>query len=98
MYSRADIHNEITSKFGRHGRILLLTDTILDKCDEWYANNNVENTREIRKSLKSYIMQEVNISKGDNPYTFIPAFIWIWIAGQIISLVIQLWLKKNNII
>lgn len=98
MYNRADIHNEITSKFGGHGRILLLVDNVLDKCDEWYTNNNVENTREIRKSLKSYIMQEVRVCKGDNPYTFIPAFIWLWIASQIISLVIQWWLKKNNLI
>ena len=39
MYSRSEIHDKISSKYGKHGRIMLLSDTVLDKCDEWYTMN-----------------------------------------------------------
>jgi hypothetical protein len=99
MYSRSEIHDKISSKYGKHGRILLLSDTVLDKCDEWYTINapNIKGktNKQVHKDLSAFIMQEVNVSRGDNPYTFVPAFIWMWIAGQIISFIIQWWLNKN---
>lgn len=49
--------------------------------------------RELRKDLKAHIMESVDLQDYKKAY-FVPSFIWIFIAGQIISFIVR-WIIDN---
>ena len=79
------------------GRLFKLMDQVVPLCDNWY--NSVDHSGmkpdQMHDNLRAYIMHEVNY-RGDNPYKFIPAFVWIWLAGQVISFIISWYLNKKR--
>ena len=82
---------------GRTKEIKLLADEVIDLAEEWAANYTgypeKKTKRELRRELKSYIKDRVNLRDKDKSY-FVPTFVWVFIAQQVISWLVKILIEK----
>lgn len=70
----------------------------MNYAEEWYndeSNYSGKSTKEQSKDLKSYIMGRIDLNDSKRAY-FIPSFIWIFIATQLIQWFIKWIIERNS--
>ena len=82
---------------GNTKEIVLLADEVIDLAEEW-ANNYTgypekKTKKELRRELKSYIRERINLRDKDKAY-FIPTFVWVFLAQQVISWLVKILIEK----
>jgi hypothetical protein len=96
---KKDVYTAVESKFPDptySAEINNLTSHCLKLSDEWLSieeNITSKSRRELRKDLKQYIMTKTNLRDSSKSY-FIPSFIWVFLAGQIISWIVRYIIEK----
>lgn len=98
---RKDLYAKINNKYGRgRTKLIDLVDRVMDHCEEWADGKNVGemDPKHIHDSLKKTIMQEEKKHGAGGAFGFLPAFVWMFLLGQLISFVIKWWLEKNGYI
>jgi len=82
-----------SGQFGDSGK--KLSREVLDVAQGWFddppfkSDKTINTQRECRISIKYYILQQINLRDKNNSF-FVPTFIWVWIAQQIISYIAKL--------
>ena len=69
---------------------------VLDEAQGWFddqpwkygALENFDTQRECRIELRRYIASRINLSDHNKSW-FVPDFVWIWVAKQVITFVIK---------
>jgi hypothetical protein len=64
--------------------------------EEWLSlqkDTESKTRRELRKDLKTHIVSQVDLQDQSKAY-YIPSFIWMFIAGQVISWVVRYLIRK----
>jgi|TARA_R100000664_G_C2672684_1_gene84035 hypothetical protein len=82
---------------GNTKEIVLLADEVIDLAEEW-ANNYTgypekKTKKELRRELKSYIKERIDLRDEDRAY-FIPTFVWVFLAQQVISWLVKILIEK----
>ena len=97
---RKELYGYINSKYGKKPRMVALADRILDHCEDWAEGKNISemNPKDIHDALKQQIMQEERKCGAGGAFGFLPAFIWMFLLGQLVSFIIKWWLEKNGYI
>jgi|LakMenE07Oct09ns_1017277.scaffolds.fasta_scaffold00938_6 hypothetical protein len=96
---KKQIYDEVESKFSNPNystETSLLASECMKHAEEWLQQAGdfpFKNKRELRKDLKKYIMDRVDLQDAKRSY-FIPSFIWIFLAGQIISYIVRLIVER----
>ena len=96
---KKQIYEEVEAKFGNPNystETSLLASECMKISEEWLLQAGdfpFKNKRELRKDLKKYIMDRVDLQDTKRAY-FIPSFIWIFLAGQIISYIVRLIVER----
>lgn len=92
---RKSLYEEVESNFpdtNYSESVNLLARDCMNAAEEWLAENSKgsgsKTKRELRKDLKAYIASKVNPRDSTQAY-FIPSFIWVFIAGQVISFIVR---------
>ena len=57
--------------------------------EEWKTNIELGTARACRIELKRYIKDRIKVDEEDKAW-FIPSFVWIWVAQQVIVLIVRL--------
>ena len=82
---------------GNTKEIVMLADEVIDIAEEWAANYTgypeKKTKRELRRELKSYIKERINLRDKDKAY-FIPTFVWVFIAQQVINWLVKILIEK----
>ncbi len=74
-----------------------LAEEIVDIAEEWAQNYTdypeKKTKRELRRDLKAYIKERLDF-KDENKSYFIPTFVWVFIAQQVISWLVKILIEK----
>ena len=76
----------------------ILTREVIKISEEWLAQSKITpktTRREARKDLKIYVMSQINLNDYKKSY-FLPSFIWVFIATQIISYIIKMIIERHT--
>lgn len=82
-----------SGRFGDSGK--KLSREVLNVAQGWFddppfkSDETINSRRECRISLKYYVLQEINLRDKNNSF-FMPTFIWVWVAQQIVSYIAKL--------
>jgi hypothetical protein len=96
---KKQLYDEVESKFSNPNystETSLLASECMKYAEEWLLQAGdfpFKTKRELRKDLKKYIMDRVDLQDTKRAY-FIPSFIWIFLAGQIISYLVKLIIER----
>lgn len=97
--NRKEMYKYVSEKYG-HGRVrmIALTDRIIDYCEDWAEDKNIAkmDPKEIHDILRKEIMQEERKCGAGGAFGFLPAFIWMFLLGQLISYIIKWWLENRT--
>lgn len=92
---RSKLYNEIEAQFpdtNYSESVNLLARDCMAAAQEWIdehaASSDSKTKRELRKDLKDYIASKVNPRDSTKAF-FIPTFIWIFVANQIITFIVR---------
>ena len=97
--NRKDLYAEINNKYGRgRTKLLALVDRVMDHCEDWADGKNVDDMdpKHIHDALKPIIMQEERRCGAGGAFGFLPAFIWMFLLGQLVSFIIKWWLENRT--
>tara|TARA_R100000278_G_scaffold113697_1_gene91937 strand:+ start:280 stop:600 length:321 start_codon:yes stop_codon:yes gene_type:complete len=75
----------------------ILTREVMKISEEWMKQAkgiNRMTVREARRELRLYIDERIDLQDMKRSY-FLPTFIWVWVAGQIITFIIK-WIIENH--
>ena len=76
----------------------ILTREVIKISEEWLAQSKITpktTRREARKDLKIYVMSKINLNDYKKSY-FLPSFIRVFIATQIISYIIKMIIERHT--
>lgn len=101
--NKKDVYSAVEGKFPDPSyttEINSLCSHCLKLSEEWFSieeDITSKSRRELRKDLKQYIMMNTNLRDSSTSF-FIPSFIWVFLAGQIISFIVRYIIEKytNN--
>lgn len=98
MLNREELYGELYMKFGRKSRMIAFADRVIDHCENWAHNKDVSamDPKEVYEVLKDSFMQEEEMYRKESGFSFIPAFIWMWLLGQLVSFIIKWWLENRS--
>ena len=70
---------------------------VVDVAEEWAQNFDgypeKMTRRELRRSLRRYIIERVDLEDDTKPY-FIPSFVWVFLAQQLIAWLVKILIEK----
>ena len=98
MLDRNKLYDKLYAKFGRRSKMTSFADRIIDHCENWSNNKDIStmDPKEIHDTLKEIIMQEESKHSKNGGFAFIPAFIWMFLLGQLVSFIIKWWLENRT--
>ena len=74
-----------------------LADEAIDLAEEWLNENEDRvgdmTRRKIRMEVRKYIKERMDFSNTDKAY-FVPTFIWVWAAQQIITWLVRIIIER----
>ena len=76
----------------------ILTREVIKLSEKWLKQSKITpkiSRREARKDLKIYVMDNINLNGYKKSY-FLPSFIWVFIATQIISYIIKMIIERHT--
>lgn len=92
---RSKLYSDVESKFpdtNYSESVNLLARDCMVAAEEWLDDNAKQSAkkskRELRKDLKAHITSKVNPRDSTQAF-FIPTFVWIFIAGQVINFIVR---------
>ena len=95
---KEELLSEAKEYYGRGGisdQSYFFAEECIDLGQEWldtYKSNYWvlirQSQRAMKKGMRNYLKERVNYKKY-NGYTFVPTFVWVWIANTIISWVVK---------
>ena len=97
--NRKEMYGYVSNKFGKgRPRMIALTDRIIDHIEDWAENKNVSamDPNDVHDTLKKAIMQEERMCGAGGAFGFLPAFIWMFLLGQLVSYIIKWWLENRT--
>lgn len=96
---RKEMYRYVSHKYGKgRVRMIALTDRIIDHCEDWSKDKDVRamDPKEIHDSLKQIIMQEEKKCGAMGAFGFLPAFIWMFLLGQLVTYIIKWWIENHK--
>ena len=74
-----------------------LADEVIDIAEEWAQNYTgypeKKTKRELRRELKAYIKERIDLKDEKKSY-FVPTFIWVFLAQQLVSWLVKILIEK----
>jgi len=74
-----------------------LTRDVIAACESWLKDNKTgipRSAREARKDMREFVYTKIDLNDYKRHY-FLPSFIWLFIAGQVISFIVK-WIIENH--
>jgi hypothetical protein len=98
--NKAKIKEQVKLKFGHPARAyganaLDFADEVIENAQEymdsnhWLTDPKIDSKREARLAMKQYISAHIDIRDAKKSW-FVPTFIWIWIAKQVIMFIVMM--------
>lgn len=98
---RKQFYTELESEFkdpAHSTEVNILAKECLLYGEEWLSlqkDTQTKSRRELRKDLKTYIVSKLDLKDPNKAY-FVPSFIWMWLAGQVISWIVRYIIRRNT--
>ena len=92
-----DMEKRFRDPWGAPERSNLLREC-MNYAEEWYSeeqNYTGKSSKEQAKDLRAYIMDRIDLRDSKRSY-FIPSFIWIFLASQLIQWFIKWIIERNS--
>lgn len=97
--NKAKIKEQVKLKFGHPTRAyganaIDFSDEVIENAQEymdtnhWLTDPKIDSKREARIAMKRYITANIDM-RDDKKSWFVPTFIWIWIAKQVIMFIVM---------
>jgi len=101
--NRAKVKEKVKIKFGHPSRqygdnAIDFSDDVIEHAQQymdsnhWLTDPEIDSKREARIAMKRYISANIDL-RDDRKSWFIPSFIWIWIAKQVIMFIVTVIIK-----